>query len=120
MHITHVIYGVPITKKLCENMPVLYDDLEGYGFRLLYSGNSDHQVGFLGVYLGCFDETFEAIAVGKSVMVLNEDGTKVEICSTTENKAEMKKLVKELPDNLREAVKIYGEPVGVYIIWSTE
>ncbi len=119
MYVANVIYGVPLTKKLCENMPVDYDDIEGYGFTLLYSGNSEHQVGFVGVNLGTFDETSEAIEIGnKSVVIVNEDGTEVKLHPTVENVAETKKVIKELPDNLRETVKTQGKPVGIYIIWS--
>lgn len=119
--IANVIYGVPLTQELCDNLPVDYDDLESYGFTLLYSGNSDHQVGFLGVNLGTFDESSDAIAIKKKeeLVIEGKDGTEVKLHPTTKDISEVKKMMDALPDDLKETLKTYGKEVGVYIIWST-
>jgi hypothetical protein len=58
--IVHVIYGTYINKEVQEAVDKLQVEAEDAGFETLYHGGGvDHEVGFCGVELDCYDECTE-------------------------------------------------------------
>ena len=127
-----VIYGIPITRKmdrwLQEHMDdpgVETEEFETFGFEIQYSGNADHQCGFLGVSLGGMDvinpvellrddeNRITGMRVAKNALASNT--VDFDLRPTVQQVQETIEKHNELPDGL----KAVCPPIGVYIVWST-
>ena len=112
-----VIYGIPLTQELEERNsdlidadpeesdPTIHEDMEEYGFEIMYTGSGNHTPGYCGVELSEFDECSD------SYLPISE----VAMVPTDEQKAEAHAKIEALDDRFKDLLPA----VSVYFIFST-
>ena len=127
-----VIYGIPITRRMdrwlqehMDDEDVQTEEFEELGFCVQYSGNADHQCGFLGELLAGMDvinpvemlrdSKGRIIALRVSTNALATSTKDFDLCPTSEQVEKTLADYNKLPEGLKE---VAPKP-GIYIVWST-
>jgi hypothetical protein len=119
-----IIYGIPITREMdrwlqehMDDEDVQCEEFEQLGFWVQYSGNADHQCGWLGAGL-CGMNAVNPVqlltdSVGNITGVRGSQDTSLK--PTPEQVGETIAAYNKLPDGLRAV----SPPIGIHIVWST-
>ena len=116
-----VIYGIPITKAMCQWFDTADHDLDEFcnlGFETPYSGSGECVVGYLGKQITGFDQG--------DIIHLDVDKKKISgletqvMCTdhlgvTQDEHTLIQNQIDEFPEGLKKVIP----PIGIYFVWST-
>ena len=110
--IGNIIYGIPLNDndndiEQPEILEVALEDEDPEGFMTFYTGSGDTIPSAFGIVLDGIDEACHHI-----------DLATLKLVPTDAEQAQFEKLYNDLPQELKDAVDVYGKP-RTFILWST-
>lgn len=115
--IVNVIYGLPLTDSASREIEGMGIEPEDIGFTILYHGGAEYSPGYIGVELGEYDETQDALSFRGTVLSKADNGAPVtKLVAHPTEVAKAERMIQELEPKVRA---VLPELVGVYFIFST-